>query len=97
MTYNFLVKLEDISHGRPCAASVREVIVTGKIHNNSSVQVNVTIVPRSVFLTTAKHTAALCICTMQNKFSDCFCMCQIIHVRLLLLNYRKIHAPIAGE
>ena len=36
--------------------------------------------------------------TMQNKFSNCFCMCQINHVRLSLSLYCiKIQAPITRE
>ena len=35
---------------------------------------------------------------MQYKFSNCFCMCQIHHIRLLLSDYCiKIHTPITGE
>ena len=36
--------------------------------------------------------------TMQNKFSNCFCMCQIHHIRLSLsLNCITIQVPITRE
>ena len=52
------------------------------------------------FQTLSKYIIVLCdyMYTMQNKFSNCFCVCQIHHIRLLLSDYCiKISKKISND